>query len=630
MPAVLAQPLIEQAQWSGWAPDPDDTFEDPSLLVDVLNLLPDLGESDALVTRKGFAQFVDTAVAGGHYIKHIRHFLYQGTAYLILVLSDDTNAANNVQLWAVNMDAVTAARIDTAGRNWAKPDKNHWGLSIQETFYGGSPGNEVYSWNPDDGWNAAANTATFDTVVDSTSPGAGEVARDYAFKDRERVEYNSKLFSPVSGIRFDKWTDESHYQVGQRVSKKGSYWRSYRCIAAHDPATAATEPDVGASWKDYWQRVRLPLPQNADNETSKKWYFVPKAPGSSVAQWHADRLWIRYDGQGDKSRVLYSAPVKPEKHADVPDTVFDMTDFRPGDDNSGPGGGWLPFNDGAHEGVVEALWSYNSYLLVFKRQSIWTLSGASDETFTVRRLSRHVGAVGPDCVVELDGLVYFLSDDGLYVTDGTAVEPVEGMERIRQTLVARIDDMHAEGAAGNRRDPVVWTYNSMVWCALPVDGDTLTLVYDPRSKTFWRLNLPVLAAQTARSEGTQHVYFAKPTGTAVQLYSTNKDGNSEIAWSMSTAWWPFGVHHQERRVRRVWAVVKGAMTYTLLQYRNWTRASAVATSTAVVAATTPTYIEGKWQEDSHAIALKLSSTKAPAVVYGMAVDTEPRRVRYGA
>lgn len=632
MVPTIAQPLIEQATFDGWAPDPDDTFQDPSLLKDVSNLLPDLGESSALVTRLGYSVFKDLAVSG-HYIKHIWHFQLSGVGYLMCVVAKDAAEANNVQVWAVTIESVpVATRVDTSGVTWANPDKNHWGMSIQHVFYGGSPGNEVYSWDGTT-WDATANMGTFDTLVDNITPGAGELARDFAFKSKQRVTFNGDVFTPVHGIRYDKWVDTSHYTIGQRVSLKVSiggytYWRSYRCILNHDPTLASTEPGVGSDWKLYWQKVRLPLPQNEDSETSDKWYFVPIAPGSSVAQWHADRFWIRYDGQGDKSRLLYSAPIKPEKHEDVPDVVFDMTDFRPGNDNEGPGGGWLPFNDGAQEGVIEALWSYGPYLLVFKRQSTWTLTGFSEENFNVRRLSRHVGAVGPQCVVELDGLVYFLSDDGLYVTDGTAVEEVQGLGRVRSTLTARIDSMHAEGAAGNRRDPQMWVMDGQIWIALPVAGAVLTLVYDVGGQSFWKTNLPAQAAHMARAEGIPALYFAAPSSTEIRKYGTNKDGAStEIAWTLRTTWWPFGVLRQERRIRRVWAVVKGVMTFTLSAFREWDESTAV-TATRVVAGSNPTHIEGKWLADTRAIQLVLSSTKAPARVYGLAVHTEPRRIRY--
>lgn len=651
MPFVTAPNLVEQTDFNGgWAPDIEETGTEPNVLPDMLNLLPDVGGSDALVTRRGFKRVREELFgASTHYVKHIFAYRNSTSNYLICVVSNDTAAADNVRLYAIDLNDLSVARIDTAGVTWSNPDRPHWGMTIQEVFYGGSPGNNVYSWDGST-WDATANTGTFDTLVDSITPGANEVARDFAFKGDETITYSGDQYTPAKGIRFPKWESDQAYVIGERVSYKTAiggqtYWRSYRCIANN----TGVEPGVTSGWGTSWQRIRLPLPVNADGETSSKWYFVPVAPGSSVAIWHANRFWIRYDGQGDKSRVLYSAPTEPEKGQDVPDVVFDMTDFQPGNDIKGPGGGWIPFNDGAHEGVVEAMWSYGPYLMVFKRQATWVMTGQSEETFNVRRLSRHVGAVSTKSVVELNGLVYFLSDDGLYVTDGTAVEPVEGMHRVRETLVARIDAMHAEGAAGNLREPEVWTWDDMVWFSLPDDDATeeeLTWVYDPKRAAFYKLDLPVLAACTARHKGVRKFFFSAPDtyslrdlvyqydhvdavssgfyndDTGVDTYAAQ-----DIPWHARSAWLPFGVIPEQRRIRRTWALVKGVMTHTIKTYRDWA-STEISTEDRAVTNTVATHIEGEWVPDARSIQLRVSSTKSPAALYGFAVDTQPRRIRY--
>jgi len=655
MPVITAPNLVEQSDFGGgWAPDIDSAATDANILPDMMNLLPDNGGSDALVTRKGFKR-VREELAGlsTHYVKHIFPYRNATSNYLICILSSDAAAANNVRLYAIDLNDLSVARIDTAGVTWANPDRPHWGMTIQAVYYGGSPGNEVYSWDGST-WDATANTGTWDTLVDSVAPGSGEVARDFAFKGNETVTYSGDQYTPARGIRFPAWEAGQHYESGERVSYKTAiggetYWRSYRAIKASD----SVEPGIASGWQAYWQKVRLPLPVNDDGETSAKWYFVPIAPGSSVAQWHANRFWIRYDGQGDKSRVLYSAPTHPEKGQDVPDVVFDMTDFQPGNDIKGPGGGWIPVNDGRQEGVVEAMWSYGQYLIIFKRQATWVLSGNSEETFTLRRLSRHVGAVSTSAVVELNGLVYFLSDDGLYVTDGTAVEPVPGNDRVRLTLTARIDLMHAEGAAGNLREPDVFTWDDMVWFTLPCDDTGVTnkaetWVYSPKTQAFYRTDLPALAVATARHKGVRKFFFSAPTtyslrdlvyqydhvsavdGSGFETDDTGVDtyaGTSAIAWYATSAWLPFGTAPEQRRIRRTWAIVKGVMTHTIKTYRDWSTTE-VSSEARAVTSTFPTHIEGEWVPDARAIQLRISSTKSPAALYGFAVDTQPRRVRY--
>ena len=658
MTFVTAPSLIEQSDFSGgFAPDPENVGIAPHVLVDMLNLLPDDGGSNALMTRKGFKRLrEELGGSASHYVKHIWPFRGDGTSYLICVLTDETEATNNVRLYAIDLDDGDVTRIDTADVEWENPTRNHWGLGIQEVFYGGSPGNGVYSWDPDGAtWDATAEVGSWDTLVDSIAPGASEVARDFAFKGTEKVTYDSDVFTPAQGIRFKDWEDGQHYDKGEKVSRKAAigsetYWRSYRCILAHASDTTDNAPGTGTDTATTWQKVRLPLPRNADGETSSKWYFVPVAPGTSVAMWHIDRLWMRYDGQGDKSRALFSAPVKPEKGADIPDVVFSMTDFAPGNDVRGPGGGWWPFNDGKKEGVLEAMYSYSGYGMFFKRQATWVLSGRSEESFTSRVLSRHIGAVGPECVAELNGLLYVLSDDGLYVTDGTAIEPAEGNDKVRDFIAARIDLMTSEGAAGNGRDPTLQAFDNKLWMTLPYENgaeetyeEHVTLVYDPSRAAFYKTDLPALVVQSARHFGVQQLYFAAPPsyggGDLVYVYdhadAADQDDTGaaayaaqDIPWSMRTAWWPFGLLREQRRIRRTWAVVKGALTYTLKAFSDWNNSTEEVDVDRVVAGTNATHIEGKWFKDSHAVAFELSGTEAPATVYGIAVDTEFRRERY--
>lgn len=662
---ITAPNIIEQSDFGGgWNPDQEVVTSDPNTLRDMYNLLPELGGTGALVTRKGFKRIREELGAGltAHYAVSIRPFRGASENYLIVVMTNGLSAADNVRLYAVKMSDLTVSRIDTAGRNWANPLKPHWGMAIDGIYYGGVQGEAMYSWNPTGPtWDADASVdPNWKTVVDAINDGvntATEYARNYAFKGKEIVTYGGKQYMPSKDIRYDKWDNsaESKYKRRDRVSRKtvwastSSYWKSFECIKAHKPDTQTdAAPGTGANWRDYWKIVRLPLPTNEDGETHvKNWYFVPTAAKTSVAVWHANRLWMRYDGQGDKSRLLFSAPIKIDKGKDIPDTTWDPTDFAPGNDLRGPGGGWVPFNDGKKGGVIEALFSYGQYLLVFKRQAVWVLVGASEESFTVRKLANGIGAVGPEAVTELDGLVYFLSDDGLYVTDGTTVEPVRGFEKFANTIEARLDLMHAD--ALDIRAHVV-DYDDRLFVSLPYDDASAgekfwTLVYEPRSGGVYKTNLPVAAMTAARHNGIPRLYFCPPDG-----YGTNNDyvfeydhpsagdaddtaadtyATAAIAWQATTAWWPFSLLRSQRRIRRVWAAVKGAMTYTITAYRDWVT-SAAKTTNRVVSGSTPTHIEGEWFADCHAVSFKVSGPSAPATLYGVAVHTEPRRARYHA
>jgi hypothetical protein len=653
---VNIPPIYEQSDFSGgWNPDQEFSDAEVTTLRDVLNLLPPLVGTGALETRKGFRRFLGP-LAGGlsdYRVVSMHPFRANGTIYMIVVLGKDVAAANNVRIYAVDLEAQTAQRIDTPGVTWNNPTDPHWGMGIDDIYYGGSNGNTMYSWDPaTDTWEADAsvnpNWKTWTTKTFADSVASTEYARDYAFTGKEIVKYGAKYYRPAEGIRFGKWESGQRYSKGERVSRKAtwsggsSYYISWECIKAHTAGSDNDQPGTGSNWQTYWKKVRLAAPVGDDNETTPDWFFVPIASKTSVAVWHASRLWMRYHRGGDKSRLLFSAPLKPDKGMDIADLIWDPTDFAPGNDMSGPGGGWIDFNDGTHGGVIEALLSYGQYLLVFKRQAVWTLSGNSEETFTVRRLARGVGAVGQRCVVELDGLVYFLSDDGLYVTDGTAVQPVPGFEKFARSIEARIDQMAADDAP----QPTMAVYQDRIWISLPdpaASDPHWTLVYEPRTGAIFKTDIPATVLRTARIEGVPKLFFAPASsyGSVRDLLfqydksnANDKDdtgaatyGSTDIAWHMKTAWFPFGTVRAERRVRRIWFVVQGALTYTLRAFRNWVD-TAVKTTTRAVTATSPVHIEGEWFADSHAVSFKLSASAAPAKVLGFALHSEPRRVRY--
>src|ERR1051326_642300 len=226
MPFVTAPNIIEQSDFTGgYAPDPEAAALEAGQLIDTLNVLPDPAGSGALQVRKGFRRIRQELTGDdGRYIKHIFRFRGNDTSYLICVLVKEAAEADNVQLWAIDLDDFSKQRIDDSGVTWSHPEKNHWGVGVQEVYYGGSPGNDVYSWDPaTDTWDATANVGNWKTVVDAVDGAvttATEYGRDYAFNGKEKAFYNSDVFTPARSIRYDTWEDGQRYRVGDRVSNK--------------------------------------------------------------------------------------------------------------------------------------------------------------------------------------------------------------------------------------------------------------------------------------------------------------------------------------------------------------------------------------------------------------------------
>jgi hypothetical protein len=654
--------VIEVSDFTGgFAPDGENASTPSDTLIDTHNLVPDRN-TGSLLTRKGFRRLREELFgADTHYVRNIRHFHGDdGVNYLIVVLTTGTSAANNVRLYAIDLSNNSVQRIDTAGVNWDNPLEPHWGVGIDGIYYGGSKGNAMYSWTPSGPtWDADAATPsgvkTWVNAQNDSVTTATEYGSDYAFKGTERVLYSGDYYKPVTDLRYDDWESGEHYSVGDLVSLKAvwastsSYYKSFKCIKAHT-ADSTNKPGVGTGTPaTYWEKKRLSKPVDDEGSTNTDdWSFVPTAAETSIATWHGSRLFMRYDGQGDLSRLLYSAPVKPEKGANIADVVWDPTNFAPQDTVAGVGGGWLSFNDGKHQGNITALYSFGAYLVVFKRRAVWVISGQDDDTWTVRRLARGVGAVGPQARVELDGLLYFLSDDGLYVTDGTAVQPVQGNEKVEDWFRQRLDSQ-LQQAATDKLWPMLWQFNGFIWIAMPNSAASTndykfnTVVYDPDTGSFWPTDLPVCAVTTYRESGINKTAFGAPAGYSTRdlVYLYNKSNandqddtgldtyaGADIPWRLRTAWWNFSTYRQDRRIRRVWAAVKSAVAVTITAYRNWSNTQVADTVDTPSQSSYVEHIEGEWFADSHAVSFKLSAEAAPATVVSIAVDTERRRVRY--
>jgi hypothetical protein len=646
--------VLEGTDWSaGWVPDIEPAAQPDNGLRDVLNLLPQRG-SNVLVTRKGFSRLdLDPGLPATHWVHQVFAFNPDGESpRLICILTDGSANANNVQLWRIELDEQTTSRMDTAGRTWANPFTDHWGMAIGRKWYGGVNGEAMYSWDPTGSvWDADASAdSTWKTWVDAVDAGvttATQYGRDYAWNGREKTIYNTKVYRPGKSIRYDTWeNDRQQYARGERVSRfaswgGSSYWKSFRCILTHVPDTGNRPGDGTANWQSCWSKVKLSAPADSDGNTANNWQIVADqsttAAKTQIACWFGERLWLRYDGSGSgsKTRMQYSATLKFKRGASIATVVWDPTDWAPNIDEDGSGGGWLSFHDSVSHGTIMEAVSYGQYMIVFKRQSTWVVSGQSEETFTVRRLAHDVGMLCKDAFCELDGIVYFADEDGLKMTDGTQVQAVRGMGNILDFWKTTLTSILQRKFAALERIISVWAYDNFVWVNL---YDT-TLVYDPLTASFWRTDLPAYDTAITYNDQIAKMYFVAPdsygNGNYVYEYGTDDvddlgdsvHSTAQIEWSMKTAWWTFGTMHEQRRIRRMWAIAKGVCNYTVKAFRDWVDTDAKTTSRSS-STEDPVHLEGEVFADSHAISYEITGDQAPAVFTSLTVETEPRRRRY--
>jgi hypothetical protein len=547
VPGIVTAPnVIEQTDFSGgWQPDLEPALVPPNGLLDAVNILPDIGTA-ALQVRQGFKRLIPPLVQG-YRIESIHAYNRLAGAsqgqYLIMVLTNGLDGnPNNIMVYAVNLQDGTAARVDTANIAWNSSDGTHWGATINQTFYGGGPGDLMYSWNPVDGWSRNPSGQTFPTLVTNFDPSPSQRDKTYAFRKGDKIQYASgdasntpAGYAATKGNRFNAWATGKRYTKGAKVSylsdagahggTAGKKWmRSFEAKVTHT-ASGSNHPDSGAG---LWVGFNLDVPRDDDNELSEDWSIVPSAGTTNVGVWHADRMWLRYDDvdSAGKSLLQFSSPAHAPTDGSISTPVWDPQDWSTTpDEDTGDRGGFLPVNTGDGDDIV-ALWNFGFFLIICKRRTTWVKAGLSEPTWVVRKLG-NVGAVSSRSITEHDGFVYFISDEGLYRTDGTNLEPAPGADRVADWLRNSVnweatgaEDFGVEAVVGSSNNgetaqPVtMWSFGGYVWIALATHASRVPnqiLVYDPHLQSNWLLTVAVQAACLNRIRGVEQLFFSSPS-----------------------------------------------------------------------------------------------------------------------
>jgi hypothetical protein len=680
MPIEIVPNRIELSDFSGgFAPDPEEAGLPLNQLPNTLNVIPDMGAPGAVELRPGFARLtagrIDT-LEGSHFCKHVNFYevIDSGVRkrYLILIMSSGVDAsADNIQLWAYDIVNNSVARIDTPSRSWTSANFEHFYTVIEGTYYGGTKDEEIYSWHPTNGWDADPTAPSVNTWVNTTGESvdtSDEFGRNYAFKKNQKVLYSGKWYSTARGIRYKTWEADEQYRRGERVSYKVDhgvqvYWRSFECIDSHlstsGTGAATGIPGEASGYSTYWKQIKLQNIKDGDGDLTADWFYNPIPTQTAIGTYHGNRLFIRQQDSDNWSRLQYSAPAKPERDKLIADLTWSPTDWAPRDDLDGDGGGWLdvPFSGKGEQ--IRALVSYGNYLLICGRWQTYVLAGVNEQSWTLRKLGDW-GAQTQGAVTEHDGLVYMLTTTGnIAVTDGTSMKLLDENNKIFEYLKEKMGDVRSTSEASYNWFPTMKSYKQFLWISLPdigVTEDHVTLVYHPPTQSFWKTDLAILDSTVAELDGTQGFFFSTPitedsTQTPCVFRLSDVPGSVayddddwealadttstlDIGWGIRTAWFQFGTSHNDRRLRRVWALVRGeaADTVQVDVKKNFESADITTATRTLVGSDQAEFVEGKVGQTGtplYAVALEISGiADAATSLMGVGIDTEPIRTRF--
>ena len=167
------------------------------------------------------------------------------------------------------------------------------------------------------------------------------------------------------------------------------------------------------------------------------------------------------------------------------------------------------------------------YGVVMQRKAIWRMTFVgSPLVFQFDNVQRNVGLVTTKAAVSYQNLVFFLSDDGFYVFDGSTVTPI-GRGRIDDTFFAEVNK-----AQLHRINAVIHPENKLVLWAYPTGANTdpdKVLVYNWAFNRWSRLTLATELLATQISAGGAVTLAAFDTTHAMDRFA-----GSAMAATIST------------------------------------------------------------------------------------------------
>ena len=216
------------------------------------------------------------------------------------------------------------------------------------------------------------------------------------------------------------------------IQTSGSYYRKIyrRKTSAHEVNwyyIATIEDSTTTTYTDDILDVNVSLTEPAPL------HYTEDLPGFRYLEQHSGIMFLA----GDDDRLFFT-------QVDQPWSVTNS--IRVG----GEGG----------IGKITGLKSFMGLLVVFKEDSIWTLSGVDIETFSAKLILNGVGCAGGHSIVPAGNLLYFLGEDAFYVFDGNQVLMIS--DPIQPDLLTRnrARDSSVVGVNDEDNQAIIWSWSS--------------------------------------------------------------------------------------------------------------------------------------------------------------------------
>ncbi len=169
-------------------------------------------------------------------------------------------------------------------------------------------------------------------------------------------------------------------------------------------------------------------------------------------------------------------------------------------------------------------------LLIFKNRSMHVLKGSMMEDFTLREITNLVGCAGPMASTVYQGNVYFISEKGLYVSNGATVQNISDIIIPDTWKLVNIDYLHRA---------TVTVVGDRIWFTLPYDGseiNNLTLVYDISMQAIFPMEGIKASCYAHYNEGTTEGDRLFSGDTEDGFINIQNEGTEDFGSSVNAYW----------------------------------------------------------------------------------------------
>lgn len=226
--------------------------------------------------------------------------------------------------------------------------------------------------------------------------------------------------------------------VGRRIYRKGGALTFYYRVGQISDNATTTFQDNQSDAATLADGILLAGEAEGDDPNTR----IGSSADVKYPAFYYDRLFWADQTAGRRNRVVWSKPTHPFAYPGA--HFFDVGDEKP----------------------ITRIVPFLDDLIIFKTDSIWRLTGRSEDNFQLTRTPATVGTTMPFTVVKLQDRIMFTNSQGLWFFDGvTARKATNRLDRF------------FDGETVNGIAPISVTSTTEILAEATSDGDSYYLAY---------------------------------------------------------------------------------------------------------------------------------------------------------